>query len=145
MCPVHGVCVAFRRGWTGKVPAPRPRKRLPHRRTLMLALMRAGEVLLEKRPPSGIWGGMWCLPEAVRKTDIEAYCLKRFGTHVIEIDELPPIAHGFTHFKLDIRPLRLRVSALVPEAAEPGVMWLSLEEARGAAIPAPVRRILAQL
>jgi len=145
VCPVHGGCVAFRRGWTGKVPAPRPRKRLPHKRTLMLALMRAGEVLLEKRPPSGIWGGMWCLPEAVRKTDIEAYCLKRFGTHVIEIDELPPIAHGFTHFKLDIRPLRLRVSALVPEAAEPGVMWLSLEEARGAAIPAPVRRILAQL
>jgi A/G-specific adenine glycosylase len=145
MCPVHGDCVAFRRGWTGKVPAPRPRKRLPHKRTLMLALMRAGEVLLEKRPPSGVWGGMWCLPEAVRKTDIEAYCLKRFGTHVIEIDELPLIAHAFTHFKLDIRPLRLRVSALVPEAAEPGVMWLSVEEARGAAIPAPVRRILAQL
>jgi len=145
MCPVHGDCVAFRRGWTDKVPAPRPRKRLPHKRTLMLALMRAGEVLLEKRPPSGVWGGMWCLPEAVRKTDIEAYCLKRFGTHVIEIDELPLIAHAFTHFKLDIRPLRLRVSALVPEAAEPGVMWLSVEEARGAAIPAPVRRILAQL
>ena len=145
MCPVHGDCVAFRRGWTGKVPAPRPRKRLPHKRTLMLALMRAGEILLEKRPPSGVWGGMWCLPEAVRKTDIEAYCLKRFGTHVIEIDELPLIAHAFTHFKLDIRPLRLRVSALVPEAAEPGVMWLSVEEARGAAIPAPVRRILAQL
>jgi len=144
-CPVHRGCIAYQRGWTGKVPAPRPRKRRPHKSTLMLALVRAGEVLLEKRPPSGIWGGMWCLPEAVRKTDIEAYCLKRFGTHVIEIDELPPIAHGFTHFKLDIRPLRLRVSALVPEAAEPGVMWLSLEEARGAAIPAPVRRILASL
>ena len=68
-----------------QVPAPRPRKRLPHKRTLMLVLTRAGEVLLEKRPPSGIWGGMWCLPEAARKTDIEAYCLKRFGAHVIEI------------------------------------------------------------
>ena len=70
-------CVAFRRGLTGMVPAPRPRKRLPHKRTLMLALVRAGEVLLEKRPSSGIWGGMWCLPEAARKTDIEAYCLER--------------------------------------------------------------------
>jgi A/G-specific adenine glycosylase len=144
-CPVHAGCVAFQRGWVGKLPTPRPRKRLPRKHTIMLALMRAGEVLLEKRPPSGVWGGMWCLPQAVRKSDIEAYCLKRFGTHIIEIDELPPIAHGFTHFKLDIRPLRLRVSALVPEAAEPGVMWLSLEEARGAAIPAPVRRILASL
>lgn len=141
-CPVHGACVAFKRGWVGELPAPRPRQPLRHKSTVMLVLVRAGEILLEKRPPSGIWGGMWCLPEAVRKSDIEAYCLRRFGTHVIEIDELPPLAHGFTHFKLDIRPLRLRVSALTPQAAEPGVIWLSPIEARAAAIPAPVRRIL---
>jgi len=144
-CPVHGGCVAFQRGWVGTLPAPRPRKRLPHKRTVMLALTRAGEVLLEKRPPSGIWGGMWCLPESARKIDLEAYCLKRFGAHVVEVEPLAPIAHGFTHFKLDIQPLRLRVSALAPHAAEPGVMWLPLEEARGAAIPAPVRQILARL
>jgi A/G-specific adenine glycosylase len=144
-CPVHARCVAYRRGWTGSVPAPRPRRKMPHKRTLMLVLARAGEILLEKRPPSGIWGGMWCLPEAAPRTDIGAYCLKRFGAHVLEAEELPKIAHGFTHFRLDIRPLRLRVSALVPDAAEPGTIWLPLEAARGAAIPAPVRRILALL
>jgi A/G-specific adenine glycosylase len=144
-CPVHGGCIARRRGWTGRVPAPRPRRKLPHKRTVMLALTRAGEVLLEKRPPAGIWGGMWCLPQAARRSDIGAYCLKRFGAHVLEAEELPTIAHGFTHFKLDIRPLRLRVSALVPEAPGPGAVWLPLEEARGAAIPAPVKRILSQL
>ena len=144
-CPVHGNCVAFKRGWVGELPAPRPRKRIPHKRTVMLALVRAGEVLLEKRPPSGIWGGLWCLPEVARKTDLESSCLKRFGAHVVEVERLPTIAHGFTHFKLDIHPLRLRVSALTPQAAEPGVIWLSLEEAREAAIPAPVRRILAGL
>jgi A/G-specific adenine glycosylase len=111
----------------------------------MLVLVRAGEVLLERRPPSGIWGGLWCLPECGSRTDIEGHCLKRFGAHVIEVEELPPIAHGFTHFRLDIRPLRLRVSALVPEASEPGVIWLPLEDARSAAIPAPVRRILGAL
>jgi A/G-specific adenine glycosylase len=144
-CPVHARCVAYRRGWTGSVPAPRPRRKMPHKRTLMLVLARAGEILLEKRPPSGIWGGLWCLPEAAPRTDIGAYCLKRFGAHVLEAEELPKIAHGFTHFRLDIRPLRLRVSALVPDAAEPGTIWLPLEAARGAAIPAPVRRILALL
>jgi A/G-specific adenine glycosylase len=144
-CPVHAGCVAYQRGWTGRVPAPRPRKKLPHKRTVMLVLVRAGEVLLEKRPPAGIWGGMWCLPEAARRSEIQAYCLKRFGVHILEVEELPGIAHGFTHFSLDIRPVRLRVSALVPEASEPGVIWLPLEEARSAAIPAPVRRILAQL
>jgi A/G-specific adenine glycosylase len=145
LCPVHRACVAHQKGWTGKLPAPRPRKRLPHKRTTMLVLARAGEVLLEKRPPSGIWGGLWCLPESRSGVDIEAHCLKRFGVHVIEVEELPRIAHGFTHFKLDIRPLRLRISALVPEAPEPGVIWLPLEEARRAAIPAPVRRILTAL
>lgn len=144
-CPVHRNCVAHQRGWVGKVPAPRPRKRLPHKRTVMLALMRAGEVLLEKRPVAGIWGGMWCLPESTGGTDLEAYCLKRFGAHVLEVEELEVIPHGFTHFTLDIQPLRLRVSALAPGATEPGVMWLPLEEARGAAIPAPVRRILGSL
>jgi len=111
----------------------------------MLVLVRAGEILLEKRPPSGIWGGLWSLPEVAQKSDLESSCLKRFGAHVVEVEPLPTIAHGFTHFKLDIHPLRLRVSALTPQAAEPGVIWLSLEEALGAAIPAPVRRILAGL
>jgi A/G-specific adenine glycosylase len=144
-CPLRADCVAVRRGWVAKLPAARPRKPLPHRRAILLALTRGGEVLLEKRPPAGIWGGLWCLPEAARKSDIAASCLKRFGARVIEIESLPPLAHSFTHFKLEIRPLRARVSALVPHAAEPGVVWLPLEEARGAAIPAPVRKILASL
>ena len=108
-------------------------------------VVRAGEVLLEKRPPTGIWGGMWCLPETARKTDLEADCLKRFGAHVVEVEALETIPHGFTHFTLDIQPLKLRVSALAPNAMEPGMMWLPLHEARGAAIPAPVREILGRL
>jgi len=144
-CPLRTACVARKRGWVAALPSRRPRKALPHKRTLMLALTRAGEVLLEKRPPSGIWGGMWCLPEAARKSDLAAYCLKRFGAHVLEVETLPVIHHGFTHFSLDIRPLRVKVSALVPQAAEPGHAWLSLEEARGAAIPVPVKKILAAL
>jgi len=144
-CPLHGDCVALKRGWVAGLPSPRPRKVLPHKRTTMLVLTRAGEVLLEKRPPTGIWGGMWCLPEVARHPDLEAYCLKRFGARVLEVETMPTLAHGFTHFSLDIRPLHLRVSALVPQAAEPGLTWLSLEDARGAAIPTPVRKILAQL
>jgi len=144
-CPLHSDCVALKRGWVAGLPSPRPRKPLPHKRTTMLVLTRAGEVLLEKRPPSGIWGGMWCLPEVARHPDLEAYCLKRFGAHVVEVEPMPALAHGFTHFSLAIRPLHVRVSALVPQAAEPGHTWLSLEDARGAAIPTPVRKILAQL
>jgi A/G-specific adenine glycosylase len=144
-CPVHADCVAFARGVVGKLPAPRPRKRRPHKRTIMLALTCAGEVLLEKRPAPGLWGGMWCLPEIGRNADLEAHCLQRFGAHVRKVDKLPTLGHGFTHFTVDIRPLHVTVSALVPHAAEPGHVWLPLKEAQRAAIPVPVRKILAQL
>ncbi len=144
-CPVHADCVAFKRGATGALPGAPPRKRRPHKRTIMLALMCAGEVLLEKRPAPGLWGGLWCLPEVARHADLQAHCLQRFGARVLGVEKLPTLGHGFTHFTLDIRPLHVHVSALVPHAAEPGQVWVSLEEARGAAIPVPVRKILAQL
>ncbi len=144
-CPVHGDCRAFQGGRTGMLPGARPRKRVPHKRTTMLALTCAGEVLLEKRPAPGLWGGLWSLPEVPRRVDLQALCLRRFGAHVRAVDELPMLAHGFTHFRLAIRPLRVHVSALVPHAAEPGQVWLSLAEARRAAIPVPVKKILAQL
>lgn len=144
-CPVRADCVAYRRGSVGTLPAPRPRKVRPHKRTIMLALTRAGEVLLEKRPAPGLWGGMWCLPEAARRADLQAECLRRFGTHVLSVEKLPTLAHGFTHFTLEIRPLHVHVSALVPHAAEDGQVWFSLDEAQQAAIPVPVRKILAQL
>ena len=144
-CPLAPDCVALRRGATGRLPAPRPRKARPQRHTQMLVLLHAGQVLLEKRAPSGIWGGMWSLPEAAPRTDVAALCAQRYGAEVATCEALPVVAHGFTHFKLDIEPRRIGVTRVAPRAAAPGVMWLPLEEALGAAIPASVRRILAQL
>jgi A/G-specific adenine glycosylase len=144
-CPWAAHCVARRRGLITTLPGRKPRKALPQRRTVMLALTRAGEVLLEKRPPVGIWGGMWCLPEAMQESNIAAHCLQRFGAQIGEVRRLKLIEHGFTHYKLDIQPLRLQVAALAPRSAEPGHIWLPVEEAREAAIPAPVKRILSQL
>ena len=142
-CPLAADCVARARAAIKKFPAPRPRKRLPQRRTKMLVLLHARQVLLEKRAPTGIWGGLWSLPEAAPGADIVALCDERYGAAVATQTALRVVAHGFTHFKLDIVPLRLVVTRVAPRAAAPGVMWLPLEEALGAAIPAPVKRILA--
>lgn len=145
MCPVAPDCVARRRGTIGRLPAPRPRKSLPLRRTRMLVLLHAGQVLLEKRATSGVWGGLWSLPEVALSADIAALCAQRYGAEITAHEALPTVAHGFTHFKLDIEPRRLGVGRVAPRVAAPGVIWLPLEEALGAAIPAPVRRILAAL
>ena len=144
-CPLGEDCVARRHGLTERLPAPKPKKTLPRRKTVMLVLQHAGEVLLEKRPATGIWGGLWCFPEVGEDDDIGKVCARRFGARVTKQKPLPVLEHGFTHFHLSIAPQRLRVTALTPHAAEPGHVWLPLEEARAAAIPTPVRRILAEL
>ncbi|MEO7725978.1 MAG: A/G-specific adenine glycosylase [Burkholderiales bacterium] len=141
-CPVAADCIALKRNAVGEFPAPRPRKILPLRRTQMLVLLHARQVMLEKRAPTGIWGGLWSFPEVVAGIDIAALCAQRYGATVATHRVMPTVAHGFTHFRLDIVPQRMDISSITPHAAAPGTMWLSLDEALGAAIPAPVKRIL---
>ena len=144
-CPVARIASRSRATAINKFPAPRPRKLLPQRHTHMLVLLHARQVLLEKRAPTGIWGGLWSLPEATPGADVVALCTQRYGATVATQTALPTVAHGFTHFKLDIVPQKLVVIRVAPHAAAPGVMWLPLDDALGAAIPAPVKRILADV
>lgn len=144
-CPAMDSCIAHREGRAAQLPTPKPRKALPQRRTTMLILRRAGEVLLEKRPPTGIWGGLWSFPEIESDADAAAICARRYGAEVEVQAALPLIAHGFTHFHLDILPLPLRVRRWPRRVAEPGLIWLAEAEAESAAIPKPVRQIIQQL
>ena len=126
-------------------PRPRPRKPVPLRKTAMLLLLREGEVLLEKRSPVGLWGGLWCLPEISPRADPRDYCRRRLGARLASAKRLPLLRHGFTHFTLNITPVVCRVASESPCASEPGQVWLPLEEAAGAAVPAPVRKLLNSL
>ncbi len=144
-CPLADRCVALAGNAVARYPSPRPRKVLPQRRTRMLVIVHAGQVLLEKRPSVGIWGGLWSLPEIGAADDVAAVCAARYGVTAQDHRPLPEVAHGFTHFLLDIEPLRVAAKKVAARAAAPGVLWLPLAEATGAALPAPVRRILAAL
>jgi len=142
VCPLREGCAAFEQGRADELPQARKRKPVPERSVAMLVLRHGAQVLLEKRPPAGIWGGLWSLPEADIDTDLAALCAQRFGASDVDMRALPELMHGFTHFRLRIRPWCIDVRALGRNAAEPGCVWLPLEEARGAALPVPVRRIL---
>jgi A/G-specific adenine glycosylase len=142
-CPVADTCVALRQGRTMELPTPRPVRALPRRATAMLVLRHAGELLLERRPAPGLWGGLWCFPE-VNTDRVQQECAARFGAH-IEVDgRLGHIEHGFTHFRLRITPLLARLKH-PPATHEPGRLWVSPEDALHAAIPVPVRKILKAL
>ena len=129
-CPVAKACVARREGRIAELPAPRLRKPLPLKRANWFVYVRGGEVLLERRPGAGLWGGLWTFPEA----RLPATPRGR---------KLPPLEHGFTHFRLRAQPWLCPVRGSTPGAA--GRLWLDMTEATGAAVPAPVRRLLRSL
>jgi A/G-specific adenine glycosylase len=140
-CPVARNCVARRDGRIGELPVARKRKPLPRKRSTWLVLLHRGSVLLERRPSAGIWGGLWAFPELVSGAP-DAFCRKVLGCKVGKPRRLPDIEHGFTHFKLRVRPLRCVVSKILPHAEAPGRIWLDVADAARAAIPAPVRTLL---
>jgi A/G-specific adenine glycosylase len=144
-CPVAPTCAARVQGQVSQYPQPRPRKAVPVRSSAMLLLLDQGEVMLEKRPAPGIWGGLWCFPEMPERGDPADHCASRFGLGVSRVESLAALRHGFTHFTLNIHPLVCHVERRSPHAAEPSRIWLPLEQAARSAIPVPVKKLLAQL
>ncbi len=144
-CPVAGDCVALRERRIGELPSPRPRKPLPQRETVALMIERGGAILFERRPSTGIWAGLWSLPEVPRDDDIASTLRARFGVDARVTEKLAPVAHAFTHYALTIHPRRVAVSSWPARAEAPGLVWLTPEDVRTAALPAPIRRIVAAL
>ncbi len=142
LCPVRSTCVAFVEGRIDELPGKRIHRETPHRQTRMLVIISNGELLLEKRPPTGIWGGLWSLPELPVEKDMFEVLHKSYGMKGRTVRELARVEHGFTHYSLSIFPVEISVAHVEARAMEPGLMWINLEDAMGAAIPAPVKRIL---
>jgi A/G-specific adenine glycosylase len=151
-CPLQDRCVAYATGRTATLPVPKPKKATPEKRALMLAIVDAGQVLLQQRPESGIWGGLLSLPEfdghvALDEADaIDVSTLAsgagEFG-EVLEVEPLLPLVHGFTHYRLHIQPYRI---ALAQRAGTPaGYVWWDLARIAEAPLPAPVKKLLEQL
>jgi len=141
LCPVQSDCVALQTERIAKLPSPRPRKAVPERQATFLLLMHGNDILLEKRPGSGIWGGLWCPPQ-FDDEDAARDWFERNGMDASEGQRLDIFTHTFTHFKLHITPLKIQLVRKPLIAAQPRSIWLDAGEALGAAIPTPVRAML---
>ncbi len=145
-CPVAQDCVARLGGAVERLPAPRPARVLSERQTALLIIECGGRVLLEKRPGSGIWGGLWSFPETPVDADPAADARRRFGLKAEGVERLDCVAHGFPHFRLRMHPVRLKVPGEIRHAArEAGLLWVWPAQAVAEAVPAPIRRILTRL
>ncbi len=145
-CPLNITCQAYAQDRVNELPTPKPRKILPEKQTTMLIFIHENKVMLEKRPSSGIWGGLWSLPEMSMLENAIVVANNRFGLKTEVDNPLDIIRHVFTHFKLDITPQPLQVVGK-PQLGEGSnqVVWMTINQAITAAIPTPVRKILIAL
>lgn len=141
-CPVAADCKARKLGTQSRFPASKPRKTLPVRRTRMLMLVADGAVLLEKRPPAGIWGGLWGFPELAADADVAAWCRQRFGAVPRSMKTHDELRHTFSHFHLDIEPWEVRLSAAAAVADAAASRWQPLGKTPQLGLAAPVKRLL---
>ena len=152
-CPLQARCVAFATGRTAELPVRKPKKTTPEKRTAMLVLIDRGEVLLEQRPQTGIWGGLLSLPEVgghvAMDGDADPVCTadiaaasSTFGT-IDEVRALTPLMHGFTHYKLHIAPFAVTLATRGEHGA--GHVWWKLDAIADAPLPAPVKKLLLDL
>jgi A/G-specific adenine glycosylase len=140
ICPLQSDCVALATDRVSRLPAARPRKAVPERASTFLLLRHGSEILLEKRPATGVWGGLWCMPQ-MEMTEEPRY-LASNGLAISSRVELPSFIHVFTHFKLHIQPVLIELACKPNAVQQPGTIWMDAAEAIGAAVPSPVRQLL---
>ena len=103
-------------------------------------------VLLERRPPSGIWGGLWSFPEAEPDADIELEIAQRYGVRIERREQWKTYRHSFTHFHLDITPIHTDARPVRARVMEkPEIVWYNLHEPDARGLAAPVKRLLDKL
>jgi A/G-specific adenine glycosylase len=145
-CPVRASCVALREDRVAELPRPRAARARPLRTaTLALITDRSGAVLLERRAPTGIWGGLMSAPEFdadPADAALAAAIALRYALQVEVVRHLAPVRHEFSHYSFLMHPRVARVTGGAAMSSPGQLEWLRAEDFERAALPAPILRLL---
>lgn len=145
-CPLAEECFARKRGKQHEIPAPRRAKARRERHVFMLVAQREDEtVLLERRPESGVWGGLWCLPEFDTESAARHYAEQSLRAVEVEPKRLELIEHAFTHFDLVVTPLLTRCQGALGVMDGLRSLWYNPRQPARIGLPAPIKALLANL
>jgi A/G-specific adenine glycosylase len=145
-CPVSSFCQAYKTNQQHLYPGKKPRKKIPVKQTVLLMLKQDNKLLLIKRPPAGIWGGLWCFPESDKQSELQEL-LARQGLSANSQQQLPPFRHTFSHFHLDIEPLLVDVSHNNGKQVQENnqQIWYDLDNPPNLGLAASTQKLLDQL
>jgi A/G-specific adenine glycosylase len=146
LCPLTADCVARAENRQDRLPAPRPRVARPQREAWLVVAMRGShKVLIERRPPVGIWGGLWGLPEFPTRAHAEQWCREHL-TGSSAPQRLSPLRHAFSHFDYDMRPLL--VSCLGKSGSlrdDDRYRWYDSRQPARVGLPKPIATLIARV
>jgi len=149
-CPLRRCCHARACNLQAVLPTKRPRRTVPVRKTHFVILRdQRHRLLLEQRPPVGVWGGLWCFPQWDGSGELALWCRERFGVNIGKAECLPLRHHTFTHFKLAITPVVAAVTAKVCGAAAvrdaPATLWYCATHPPAVGLARPVSTLVKTL
>jgi len=139
ICPLQEICMAFQQSRQHELPTPRARKAKPLKKIFVLLLQSKAGILLERRPERGVWGGLWSLPEMSSSNDWPTWLPSKEATS----ETLAPLTHEFTHFKLQLTPVKIVLKSSPSLVSEASRSWYRPGDTRG--LPAPIRKLLDRL
>jgi A/G-specific adenine glycosylase len=143
VCPLTGHCLARINGTVSLLPTPKPKKTLPVKQVVFLLLSNQDQqIFLQKRPPTGIWGGLWSLPEFDSIESAHHWCLSK-NVAITSQQVLPGLRHTFSHYHLDYTPLAIQTNSPINFVMEANQsLWYNAELNLGLA--APIKQLLQQ-
>ncbi|QEP43672.1 A/G-specific adenine glycosylase [Ectothiorhodospiraceae bacterium BW-2] len=148
-CPLQSQCQGYRQGLSAELPLPKPKPRKvreQRRQQLLLIIDARGRILLQQRPPTGVWASLWSLPQWSGSLEqLSHYLVDSFGVACDGAQPLPIVKHQLTHFDWWLEPLRLRVKGEAqPKLADSpfDYRWVHFDEIGRFGVPAPVKRLL---
>jgi len=138
-CPLNTSCAANARGWQSQLPTPKPKRARPTHVAYAAVISDENHaVLLQQRPPTGIWGGLWTCPQFDDAADCEAFLHMRAGT-AQTLQKLPVIHHAFTHFDLHLHPYWIARATLQSQVADDaGYCWYHPQQPARIGLAKPV-------
>lgn len=145
-CPLQKICLAYQHNQISEFPGKKTNKPIPIKSQQLLILCNeAGDVLLEKRPQKGIWGGLWSLPECPAHENIKSWCLQNYRCRVDHVKPWPQFRHTFTHFHLDIMPILIPIKSKALNKPIDNLIWYNVKQPDARGLAAPIKKILNQV
>jgi len=147
-CPLQTDCLAHNQNRISEFPGKKEKKTLPVKSVAMFILQNnSNAVLLEKRPATGIWGSLYSLPESADSNTLPNIpATMQTTASLSKAEQLTNIRHSFSHYHLEITPIRLPAGNNSPEVAETDRwLWYPLDHSLEVGLAAPVKKLLSQL